>query len=121
MNTAASLAAVCALLAASSVAAHASSIDVPAIRAPIQAPSTQRDLAACYTSALERDPAAHGRMEVRFTVGHDGQASDVVIARSDLDAAAGVCVAEVFARLRFPAGLPEPARIVYPLVFQPTD
>lgn len=68
--------------------------------------------------ALQRHPDAHGRVDVRFTIGPDGAVS---VAREENvtlpDRALRRCILETFFELRFPVPPGQVIEVSYPLVF----
>ena len=59
---------------------------------------------ACYLAGLARDPDAHGRVTLQFTIDPTGYLKEVdVIANELADNEVGECIAESTARWKFPA------------------
>lgn len=99
----------------------------PTIRADLDRTSIQRVIRGghtafqrCYEQALARNPAAQGRVTVRFTVEGNGKVGAVTIDSLEIgDPEMDRCLVRVFKRLRFPGARGSRISIAYPLVFRP--
>ena len=79
------------------------------------------DVRDCYDDALEHDPAAAGRVDIRFTVEPSGNVSLAEVIESDLDDPfLGSCIAGKSMTWRFPASERKaPVAVSYPFVLSP--
>jgi Ca-activated chloride channel family protein len=81
----------------------------------------QPKLRLCYTTALETNPEASGRVTVRFTIGPDGTViRAAVTANSTADEALARCLNAVVSGMTFPEA-DTAIEVTYPFVFQPED
>ena len=80
----------------------------------------RNEVRACYEAALQKDPAAAGRVELQLTISPSGSVAAAVIAKSELDGQVGACIAAASKRWSFPA-VPTGGvnKVNYPFVFQP--
>jgi hypothetical protein len=81
------------------------------------------EIRGCYNRALVRDPNAHGRVLVSFTIGVDGLVTSAVVAHSELeDADAHRCMASAVRRWKFPKSEDAGLTVVnYPFVLTVED
>jgi Ca-activated chloride channel family protein len=74
----------------------------------------------CYENGLRSNPELQGRVSVRFTIGADGNVSNVGNGGSDLpDGNVVACVVRSFGGLMFPAPDGGNVNVTYPIVFAP--
>ena len=80
-----------------------------------------QEVRGCYNAALVRDPAAHGRVVVQFSIDADGRVGAAFVASSDIDdTRLGRCIAAKVRRWEFPTGPDAGYAVVsYPFVLQP--
>ncbi len=110
-----------ATVAASDSAANVdgrSAVDVQALRSVVAARLPQ--VTRCYERELKRQPGLHGRLEVRFTIGADGDVIWSEVVRDTVGSnQLARCVAAQFRTFRFAAlGDGREVTVAYPLVFK---
>jgi hypothetical protein len=72
----------------------------------------------CYADGLARSSSLHGRITVKFTIGHDGAVASTSNGGSDLgDPAVVKCVVQAFENLSFPQPEGGNVTVQFPLVF----
>ena len=72
---------------------------------------------ACFRRALERDPKARGRVEVRFVIGAEGSVSSACIHKTTLeDSEAVECMLDEFRALKFGPSTGKSV-VIYPLSY----
>ncbi len=72
----------------------------------------------CYERALRRNPEAHGRLVLRFTVGSCGEISEVAAVERNGDSGdVAPCLAAEVRTWRTPFRPAEPVEIEYPFAF----
>ncbi len=78
------------------------------------------DFRKCYESKLKSNPTLAGRVVPKFTIGRDGQVSEIVDHDSDLpDPEVVACVLKVFSQIRFQAPERGIVTVVYPITLSP--
>lgn len=79
-----------------------------------------KEVRRCYDAALQKDPALHGKLMLRFNVLPSGAIADVRVTSTSFKArAVPRCVVDVFRSWRTPFRPAEPVGIEYPLSFAP--
>jgi Ca-activated chloride channel homolog len=80
----------------------------------------RNEVRACYEAALQKNPAATGRVELQLTILPNGSVAAAVIAKSELDGQVGACIAAASKKWSFPA-VPTGGvnQVNYPFVFKP--
>lgn len=106
-----------ALLAAGlgvSATAWANSLDTGVIKRVIA--RNRASIRACYETTLKTQPAAAGKMVVKFSIAADGHVT--AASATGLDETLCACVADAFRAMEFPKG-PGLIHISYPFTFAP--
>jgi len=77
---------------------------------------------ACYELGLRNNPSLNGHVRVKFVIDRDGAVSMSQDSGSDLpDETVRNCVVKSFYSLAFPSPEGGTVRVVYPIIFHPTD
>jgi hypothetical protein len=100
----------------------------PTVTGPLQPTIIRRivrvrlaELRDCYHEALDATPDLAGRIEIAFAIDGDGKVTRATVASSTIpDKQVGYCMAEAFARWKFPAAQGgQKVEVVYPLELSP--